>query len=354
MSQRPLSYTLAAVALAVGGTGLWILLSDDASPDEGGPVDVVRGEGAAAPTVPEVPFAARGAGRDDARVEPERATPTGPGTLWVRVVDTDSGRPVTAFTVDLLEHDEDAEATPLERLERLEQLDANRTEVYRPRTGVFRAEHPAGTYDMIVRARGFEPLVRTVTVPSPPERPVLVGLERGAQLVGQVRDQYGMFVGDVDVFLRIDRLDSGSRPPTYTKEHTGRDGVFRFSPLDPGTYTVVALTPTNADDRVRGIRVDEGITEVQLTLTPHNQVEVVLADPQRRPIGGARVTLTGGGRTWSATSSADTGRAALRFVPEGTYAVSIVRRPFEPVEDTIEVRGGEGVALRYFTLTRQG
>lgn len=347
MSPRPLTYALGVAALALAGAGLWIVLSDDGAPGRTD-IDVVRGIVEAPRAVHEPPFAPRAA--EQVRSAAQPAAPAGPGLLWVRVVEADGGRPLTEFTVDLLEHD--AARPALERLERLEALDGNQTTTYRPRTGVFRTEHAPGTYDLVVRARGFEPAVRTLAIPTPADHPVVVELSRGGQIVGQVFDQYGMYVGDVDVFLEVERLDPGSREPGYQKERTGSDGVFRFSPLDPGTYAVAALTPTNLDDRVSGLRVDDARVEVRMLLTPHNQVEVVLADPQRRPIGGARVTLTGRGRTWSSTSSSDTGRAALRFVPDGTYELAVVRAPYAPLETTIEVLGGEGVALRYFTLDK--
>ena len=267
----------------------------------------------------------------------------GPNVIAVRVVDADTRKPITSYTVSVLPHDG---TPPIPRATDR----ATRTEVPTPvrsTTGIFKADRAKGTWDVVVQAADYLPASAEVPVPAMDAKPIEILLSHGPSLTGLVHDDDGLPVQDIPVFLSVER--GGEGLPRATVARTGSDGRFRFSPLPKGVYGVALLEPDNRVDRVGNLNVDEGTTDIAIYLTPRHNLVINVKDRDGRPVTGAQVSLTGGPSAASARTEAS-GQARLRHMSDGVYTVSISGEGFENLEDEVVLEGGSGEMLRWFTL----
>ncbi len=279
-------------------------------------------------------------------VEPPRAAtavPVGPSVIVARVLDDETGVPLTAFTVKAVPHGD----TPA--LGRLSE-EPGKPRPVNALAGIFRIESRPGSWDVVVQAAGYLPGELTaVGVPRPDARPLELRLSHGPSLTGTLLDDGGQAVADAPVFLHLLRLDGPDKPPRNAVARTDHAGRFRFSPLPPGLYAVSALEP-DSRDRAGDIAVGRGISDVTLWMSPRNQVLAAVRDAWGRPVRDAQVELRGGDVLASEGTNA-AGQARLRFLKPGRYEVRVTRDGYADLHEALALEGVSGELVRWYTLT---
>ena len=271
----------------------------------------------------------------------------GPNAIIGRVLDDATGQPVTAFNVDALPWEP---GPPLERLAAAHDR-PERSKPFTGAAGIFRLERTPGRWDVIVNADGYLPgVLADVTVPREDGQPTEIRLSRGPSLTGLVSDAQGRPAPDVPVFLHVVRQFTDEPPPRKALAQTDDLGRFRFSPLPPGEYAISLLELDNPVDRLAGLRVDSGTVDVSLPMQPRHQLVICVNDDGGRPIQDALVELSGTGRLASERTN-PSGQAVVRYLADGDYELSIEREGYEPLRDTLPLRGGSGEQVRWFRLT---
>jgi hypothetical protein len=203
---------------------------------------------------------------------------------------------------------------------------------------------------VIVRAAGYLPgVLPDVTMPATSLKAIPLPLSHGPSITGIVYDDTRSPVVDVPVFLHVTRLFSDAAPPKVTVARTGSDGRFRFSPLTAGDYGLSLLEPDNQADRLLSVIVSQGTTDVSMYLAPRHQVVIAVQDNRGRPVSDANVELRSSGRL-ATSRTLPSGHAVLRYLPDGEYAVSVRREGYEPLEESLQLQGGQGEQVRWYTL----
>ena len=268
--------------------------------------------------------------------------PVGPNVIVARVLDDETGAPISQFTVKAVPHD----GRPA--LPRLGDT-PGRPEPVHAVAGIFRLERGKGRWDVVVQAAGYLPAELTdVVLPRPNVTPLELRVSHGPSITGLVFDDNNLGVKDVPVFLAVEKQATSDPPPAVTLARTDDEGRFRFSPLPPGTYTVTALEP-NGDDRMNSIALDRGTTEISLYVAPRHQVVAAVRDADGRPVRDAEVELRStAGIATERTNAA--GQAQLRFVKAGSYEVHITREGYADLHDTLELKGPSGEEVHWYTL----
>ncbi|MBM3985341.1 MAG: carboxypeptidase regulatory-like domain-containing protein [Planctomycetes bacterium] len=277
--------------------------------------------------------------------EPEAtaAAASGPNVIVARVLDDETGHPVTAFTVKAVPHGD----TPA--IGRLSD-EPGRPQPVNAVAGICRIESRPGTWDVVVQAAGYLPGELTaVAVPRPDARPLELRLSHGPSLTGTLVDDSGQAIPDAPVFLHVLRLDGPDKPPRNALATTDHAGRFRFSPLPQGLYALSAIEP-DGPDRTGNLAVGRGTTETTLVMAPRNQVLAAVRDSWGRPVRDAQVELRGGDVLANESTNA-AGQARLRFLKPGRYAVRVTREGYADLEESLSLEGLSGELVRWYTLT---
>ncbi|MHC5212241.1 MAG: carboxypeptidase-like regulatory domain-containing protein [Planctomycetota bacterium] len=337
------------VAALVGVLYLQLQAPED---EDGPPAPIARLADASrdAPALPvPAPATSRGPGGSGTRsLQPPAPERLGPDLIIGRVVDARSGEPVTNFRVDVLAA---GPGSPLERLLAAHDR-GERSRPFQTRSGVFRLDRKAGSWDIVVRAPGFLPAeIRDLVVPLEDAQPVLIEMDPGPTLTGLVYDVDGVPVPDVPVFLHVTRLEDGGKPPGQTVTSTAWDGRFRFSALSAGTYAVSVLEPENEIDRYGGILVQGGTVDISIPLTPRHHLVVCVKDGYGRPVREAGVELRrDDGNGFASGNTLPSGQVTLRHLTSGDYTLHVTRDGYADAEQSLRLSGGSGQMVRWITL----
>ncbi|MFT7464968.1 MAG: hypothetical protein ACI9EF_003328 [Pseudohongiellaceae bacterium] len=283
------------------------------------------------------------------RVEKARpiqpAVRRGPLQIIVAVSDRESGEPVPAFQVTILDHSTE---DPLER------LDQGVPNAFHRRMGIFRVQKDPGLYDVVVRAPGFLPgVLSAVQIPAESGTALPLLLDRGPGIAGTVIDTEGLTRAGIDVYLdTLSLRHEADQPPRLTKVVTGLDGRFSFSPLPPGEYAVTLLWPSNTEDRIAGIRVNDGTIEVPMQLLARHQVSFRVMNNRGQPMREARLEVRGAGRYASAATNS-TGIAVVDNLPDGEYQFVVRQAGYHDVTEELELVGYLGQHVRFVHLVSE-
>jgi hypothetical protein len=270
--------------------------------------------------------------------------PTGPNGIRGLVLDAENGKPIPIFQVYILEA---AEEAPLSRLE------GNRGRSFHVRTGVFYAERDSGRWDVVVKAPGYEPSVLTgLPTPALEQAPVRFELKRGPGIVGLVLDETFMPVPDVKSFLHITKLsDSSAKMPLVRIATTGTDGRFSYAPLPDGEYAVTLLEPSNAVDRLSGLRVFGDTLHVEMYLRPRHKLTVWTQAENGTPLPDVQVELRSTQAHFAHGKSNQNGLVLLEHLPDGIYTLTATLQGAPPVQEELELIGGSSRQVRWLTLS---
>lgn len=273
---------------------------------------------------------------------PRQVPHRGPLQIIVRVSDRASGKPVPSFQVSILEH------TAVAALERIEEREP---QAFHLREGIFRVQKDPGSYDVVVMAPGYLPgILADVPIPAENGTALELPLDRGPGIAGTVIDSEGLPRAGIDVYLETLSLrDRAARQTLRTKAVSGVDGRFSFSPLPAGEYAICLLWPNNLDDRIAGIRVAGGTTEVPMRLLARHQVSFRVMNNQDQPLRSARLEIRGAGRYASAATNA-TGVAVIDNLPDGEYQITVRQNGYRELVEELELVGGLGQHVRYIRL----
>lgn len=266
----------------------------------------------------------------------------GPQVIALAVTDLATGKPVPAFQVTALP------AGPGDPLRRLEE---GVPRPFQMRTGIVSFGADPGTYDVVVMAPSYLPAtLRGVIVPALDGDPLPLGLSRGAGIAGHLYGSDGLARSNVNVFLEVLQLhESGAEPPRYTVVRTGMDGGFSFSPLASGQYAVTPLQPDNTLDRVAGVVVSGGSTQVEIHLVPRHQLAVQVRDERGLGVRSALVELRGPGQFYSATTT-DSGRVLFENVDDGEYELNVTAAGHLPLSEPVSLSGGASNGIHFANL----
>ncbi|HEX5009867.1 MAG TPA: carboxypeptidase-like regulatory domain-containing protein [Planctomycetota bacterium] len=272
-----------------------------------------------------------------------RATPpAGPSIIIGRVLDEETGAPVTTFSIKAVPHDG---RPPLPRLDE----EPGKPQPVRAVAGIFRLERGKGRWDVVVQAATYLPgELLDVEIPRPDAHPLELRLSHGPSITGLVYDDSNMGVPDVPVFLHVERLALGGPPPKNAIARTDAAGRFRFSPLPAGLYGLSALEPNSAD-KVSDIALDHGTAEVSLYVAPRHQVMAAVRDAWGRPVRDAHVELRGSD-SMDTEATNDAGQAQLRFLKPGHYDVKVTREGYVELADALDLDSRSGDLVRWYTL----
>jgi len=312
-------------------------------PDSGARL-IGRGDGVAPEAPLPEPIAGRapGAASAPAPLHLQATPPSGPNIIIGRVLDEETGAPVTAFTLKAVPHDG---RPPLPRLDEV----PGKPQPVHAVAGIFRLERTKGRWDVVVQAATFLPgELLDVEIPRPDARPLELRLSHGPSITGLVYDDSNMGVPDVPVFLHVQRLAVDGPQPKASIARTDAAGRFRFSPLPAGLYGLSVLEPDSAD-KVNDIALDHGTAEVSLYVAPRYEVTAAVRDAWGRPVRDAHVELRGTNSMDSEATNA-AGQAELRFLKPGHYDVKVTRDGYAELADALDLDGRSGAVVRWYTL----
>jgi len=277
-----------------------------------------------------------------APLRPTGAPPVGPNVIFARVLDDETGAPVTAFSIKAVPHDG---RPPLPRLAD----EPENPQPVRAPAGIFRLERSKGRWDVVVQAGGYLPgELLDVEIPRPDLHPLELRLSHGPSITGLVYDDSNVGVADVPVFLEVERLAQAGPPPRISVARTDAAGRFRFSPLPAGLYSLSVLEP-DSTDRVSDIALDHGTAEVAIYVAPRHQVVAAVRDAWGRPVRDAHVELRGPETSASESTNA-AGHAQLRFLKPGHYDVRVFRDGYIEQADAVDLDARSGELVRTYTL----
>jgi hypothetical protein len=204
--------------------------------------------------------------------------------------------------------------------------------------GRFALETEPGDGKLHVRAEGFAPEERALSVPEAGVDELRVELVRGLEIAGRVVDQAGRPIGDLSVLAQGEAADGASGFARVLP-----DGSFRLRGLVEGVYTVSAGSDRAGYGYQSGVL--PGATDVRLTLQPASALRVRVVDANGQPVakaltriekvGGAPAMFSGRG-----TGITDQAGAVDLVAPEGVVTL-IARAEGDRVgRSSVECRGG--------------
>ena len=342
-ARRLLFVAVLGVTLLAAAAIVAVLLLTDSAPDEHSADPALQRPASAAPG-PELPQPTDAGPLSAVPPPPPKSTviPSGPNVIIARVVDDETGEPVTAFSVKRVPHD-GRPAPP-----RLAETPGRPQPMSAP-GGVFHLESEKGRWDVVVQAAGYLPgeLV-DVAIPRPDTRPLELRLSHGPSITGLVYDDDKLGVQDAPVFLTVQKLALPGPPPAVTVTRTDSNGRYRFSALPAGVYTVSVLEPKSLD-HVVDIVLDRGTAEVPIYMSARHQVVAQVKDIGGQPVDGAVVELRAPGAVATESTNA-AGQARLRFLKPGRYEVRVSREGFAELKETIDLTGASGELVFWYTL----
>lgn len=150
--------------------------------------------------------------------------------------------------------------------------------------GRFAIDADAGEFVVRARAEGYAADSVTVTVSDSPASDVRIRLSRGAPLRGKVLDARGRPAAGVAVLARPDDEVGGT-----VSADSSADGMFEFSALKPGTYTLAAGSGLAGFGMLSGVA--PGTEGVLLRLSPGGRIRVTAKTPAGVPVERAYVSV---------------------------------------------------------------
>jgi len=272
----------------------------------------------------------------DARASADAPVAAGPAAeLTLEVVDDVTGRPVPAFFATVLPQGLHVQG----------------------REGAARfAGLPAGTVTIQVQGPEHEPAVASADLPS--DRPVQVRLAQRTGLRGVVRFADARPASDVVLRLEPTGAAPTGAAPTATpsaapgatrtpreaaaatQAKTDTDGRYRFTPLPPGRYSVIAEHLGRAFPPLGPVEVTAGMTDLpELRLDAGARLEIEVTDTGGLPRGEVLVVIVPAEGATLRRYSASDGKLSLEPLVPGRYTV------------TLPAQGGQAEQRRELELT---
>ncbi|HEX4954919.1 MAG TPA: carboxypeptidase-like regulatory domain-containing protein [Thermoanaerobaculia bacterium] len=218
-----------------------------------------------------------------------------------------------------------------------------------------------GTVDLTARKTGYR-VTRAAGVEVPPERPLRLVLDPGAQVSGQVVDGAGAPVEGATVHLLPAGPGAGEASPRFripilAAEPTESNGEFVLSGIEPGSYELAATADDYLPAALAGLELGprERRAGIVLRLQPGAMLEGTVVDEEGRPHPRAAIfaqtkseTVTMLGTAGGATDAS--GRYRLAGLAVGQISVRVAAEGF--VAETHEVDIRPGTQQRDFVLRR--
>lgn len=255
-----------------------------------------------------------------------------PRELEGTVVDPVSGRPVPHFKLFLLPASEGdivahAESHPSEGI------------VRHDREGRFRLRGLVpGRYSLLVdpTESGFKPAVlRGVSFPR--DELLAIEVDGGTHVTGRVLDSLGQPVASVEVRLETDPLPTDGW--SEFSMHTDAEGRFLFTLVPPGTY---ALSVPGDEGTTEHLSLEEGeAAERDVSLWSARTISVSVIDPDGRPVSDAEVRVWRRGGLYRRGVSDSEGRAEVRAMALGTFAVQVRLDGYRNASHTVNMVGND-------------
>lgn len=252
-----------------------------------------------------------------------------------KVIDEKTGDPIYYFWVYVIPKDR---GDPNEA--------KNAVQPSRFRNGEFELEHqPKGTYNLLVESREHETVTREIAIPYDGE--LKITMKHGTCIRGIVRDPLQTPLKDIEVNLVPGELDGGATPPMQRLVKTDDSGVYSFWKLPPGRYALNVSIYGDALASEPEFRLDAGGEVVHdFMLERLGTLKVVVTNVASQPIVRSRVILSqerdGRDRPMRTAYSDLQGVARVEFLREGTYKLQVKMPGFEPHEEQVMVRAGDG------------
>lgn len=232
--------------------------------------------------------------------------------------------------------------------------------------GRFELTHlPAGTYDLVVRGRGFAPLsVPALAIPEGHGATDLgsVLLAPGVALSGVVADPQGRPLAGAEVWARTPSGESAffssrMQDPGPPDAVTGADGSFRLEDRAAGESLDLSATLAGYGPGEAPRVAVPAEAPVRIVLSPASRVSGRIVGPDEKPVPGARVVLmemretNRGGRSsrlpgrFEQAVADEEGAFAFEGVAPGTINLSATAPRRQTAElQGLEVRAGQELA----------
>lgn len=200
----------------------------------------------------------------------------------------------------------------------------------------------AGGYDLYAEADGWlSTQPKRVSVTDDPGDEIVVTLERGLAIRGRVEPAAS---AEISIELKPEKFGGGMgmgmmvMASSATATSDPEQGSFELSPVQPGSYTLVAKA---ADGRGGSIEVEVGATgtdDVVIRLEPRAKLAGTLRDSQGKPVAGAsviarkqatntaslRVVVDGRELTAAQAPTSDEGHYELLGLDAGTWTIEVI------------------------------
>ncbi|GAA0361096.1 MFS transporter [Microbispora corallina] len=188
-----------------------------------------------------------------------------------------------------------------------------------------------GTYVLIASAAERDPQVATLVVGDQPVDFDLI-LAGSGKLTGVVRDLDGKPVAEAMVVV------TDVRGEVVTSGSTDGEGVYTFSGVVAGTYTMAVSAPSHRPVAVPVEVIGTGLTRQDVELRPGARVRGTVRVRGGGPLNDARVTLLdAAGNVVGTTTTGEDGEYAFADLTGGQYTV--IATGYPPVADTMTVDG---------------
>ncbi len=258
-------------------------------------------------------------------------------TLFGRVVDGVSERPVTGFQMWVAATDEGT----LDHVT----IDPHRMRYFDNELGTFTHRGlKAGRYNLMVRVDGYQDLVMNDVAIPVEQKEFVLRLSRGAYIEGVVSNTDGDTLSDIEVRLNVVRLDDPTRGPRAPLARTDLDGHYMFSDLPTGTYSVALANPDLGAQPGPEIYLGAGASyPMNFSISEHNTLIVTVTDDAGHAVVGAhvRVFSKGGAATMRGETGSD-GDVEIEHVPAGSYTLKVYRAGFLRKDVPLAVTSTEG------------
>lgn len=158
-------------------------------------------------------------------------------------------------------------------------------------TGAFRFATRSGSCQLKAKKRGYKPLASLVEAPT---RDVKLVLDAGATLSGRVVDAKGAPLREVTVavFPALFEDLMRARDRDHTIDESDAKGEFSIGGLLPGRVVAIAVTSKGTAKQSLLLMPGEQRTGVELVVQATAMVTGVVMDEQRRPVPGARASVS--------------------------------------------------------------